>query len=141
VVKSNKLGTTWIILFSISALLNLLLIFSVFAGFNLILSLFPFIALSILILCFVLLIRLFNLNIGKILKLFLLLTLFGEIGFFLFAIFHNIFYAFAILTQSIYIIALFMEILEVVSFLLSIIVSPLVFLIGLIGLIVIHLKK
>ncbi len=77
---------------------------------------------------------------GK-LKIFLILTGISAISPFVFSILHNLFYALAIITENIVIIRNIMEFLHVSSFLISLIISPIGFLVGAIGAIVLFTRK
>ena len=77
---------------------------------------------------------------GK-LKIFLILTGASAISPLVFSILHNLFYALAIITEDIFIIKNIMEFLHVFSFLISIIGSPIGFLVGAIGTIVLFTRK
>ena len=77
----------------------------------------------------------------KWIRVFLILTGAGPAGFAVFSILHNMFYAFGILTQSIPWLSFTMEILHVAFFLISLIVCPIVFVIGLVGTIVLFIRN
>jgi len=77
---------------------------------------------------------------GK-LKIFLILTGVSAISPFVFSILHNFFYALAIIGENITIIKSIMEFLHVSSFLISIIASPIGFIVGAIGVIVLFTRK
>ncbi len=77
---------------------------------------------------------------GK-LKTFLILTGVSAISPFVFSILHNFFYALAIIGENITIIKSIMEFLHVSSFLISIIASPIGFIVGAIGVIVLFTRK
>ena len=76
---------------------------------------------------------------GKI-KTFLLLTGISAVSPLIFSVLHNLFYALAILFENIIVIKYIMEILHVTSFLIAMLVSPIGFLIGVIGSLIL-LKK
>ena len=76
---------------------------------------------------------------GKI-KTFLLLTGISAVSPLIFSVLHNLFYALAILFENIIVIKYIMEILHVTSFLIAMWVSPIGFLIGVIGSLIL-LKK
>jgi len=76
---------------------------------------------------------------GK-LRIFLLLTGVSAISPLVFSVLHNVFYALGIISKNILIIKYTMEVLHVVSFLIAIPISPIVFLVGIIGSLIL-LKK
>lgn len=75
------------------------------------------------------------------LRKFLMLTGLGSTGFFVGVFLHNAFYALAIVSEKIIVLKYLFEFLHVSFFLISIIVCPLAFLVGVIGSIVIMLRK
>ena len=75
------------------------------------------------------------------LKFFLLLTGISSSCFVLFVVFHNFFYALNILWADISVLRSLTEWLHVVYFLIAVLVCPITFLIGLIGSIVLFIKK
>lgn len=75
------------------------------------------------------------------LKRFLILTGISATGFFVFVFLHNMFYGLAIIANQIPILSFVMEILHIAFFIIAIFVCPLGFLIGLIGTIIIFIKK
>jgi len=75
------------------------------------------------------------------LKVFLLLTGISAAGFFASVFLHNAFYALGVLTSHIIVLSYLMQILHVAFFLIAIFVCPLGFLAGLIGSIVLFIKK
>jgi len=75
------------------------------------------------------------------LKLFLLLTGISAVGFLTSIFLHNAFYALGIVTGHIVILGYLTQVIHAAFFLIAIFVCPLVFLIGLIGSIVIFIKK
>ncbi len=75
------------------------------------------------------------------LKFFLLLTGLSASGFFLFVVLHNFFYALNIIWTDITILRHLTEWLHVAYFLIAVFVCPVTFLIGLIGSIILFLKK
>lgn len=77
----------------------------------------------------------------KKLKIFLILTSISAISPLLFSILHNLFYALAEIFKNIIILNKIMEFLHVVSFLISIIIAPIVFLISVITSIVLIKNK
>ena len=77
---------------------------------------------------------------GK-LKKFLILTGASAAGFFIFALLHNIFYALEQVTSHITILSYLMKAFEVIFFLIAIFACPIGFLIGVIGSIVLFIKK
>ncbi len=77
---------------------------------------------------------------GK-LKKFLMLTGASAAGFFVFALLHNIFYALGQVTGHITILSYLMKAFEVIFFLIAIFACPIGFLIGVIGSIVLFIKK
>ncbi len=80
-------------------------------------------------------------KVGGVLKRFLMLTGISATGFFVFVFLHNVFYALAIITSQISVLSLLMEILHIAFFIIAIFVCPLGFVIGIIGTIVIFIKK
>ena len=74
-------------------------------------------------------------------KLFLVVTLVSPIAFVLFVILHNFFYAFGVMTQHFPSIHFVMEALHVVFFLISTLLCPLAFVVGVVGSIVLLVKK
>jgi len=77
---------------------------------------------------------------GK-LKKFLILTGVSAAGIFIFIFLHNAFYALGIITSRIAALSYLMEVFHVFSFIVAIFVSPLVFLVGMVGSIVLFIKK
>lgn len=77
---------------------------------------------------------------GK-LKIFLILTGVSAISPLVFSILHNFFYALAIIGENIFIIKNIMEILHVASFLIALLISPIGFLVGAIGVMVLFIRK
>jgi len=77
---------------------------------------------------------------GK-LKIFLILVGVSAISPLVFSILHNLFYALAIIGKNIPIIKYIMEILHVASFIIALVVSPIGFLVGAIGVIVLFIRK
>ena len=77
---------------------------------------------------------------GKLKKL-LILTGASAAGFFVFVLLHNIFYALGQVASHITILSYLMKVFEVVFFLVAIFASPIGFLIGVIGTIVLLNKK
>lgn len=77
---------------------------------------------------------------GK-LKLFFLLTGSSIVGFFVFVILHNLFYALGIITSHITVLKYLMEILHVTFFIIAVLICPIGFLVGAIGSIVLLIKK
>lgn len=77
----------------------------------------------------------------KTLKKFLILTGASAVGFFVFSVLHNLFYAFGILTEHIIVLKYLMEFLHVASFLIAIFVCPIAFLVGVVGSIVMFIKN
>ena len=77
---------------------------------------------------------------GK-LKKFLILTGASAAGFFVFALLHNIFYGLEQVTGHITILSYLMKAFEVIFFLIAIFACPIGFLIGVIGSIVLFIKK
>ncbi len=74
-------------------------------------------------------------------KLFFILTGISPAGMVLGSILHNFFYALGIIFEDNILLNKFFEILHVTSFLLSLIVFPVLFIIGAIGIILIERKK
>jgi len=77
---------------------------------------------------------------GK-LKKFLMLTGASAVGFFVFALLHNIFYGLEQVTGHITILSYLMKAFEVIFFLIAIFACPIGFLIGVIGSVVLFIKK
>ena len=77
---------------------------------------------------------------GKLKKL-LMLTGASAVGFFIFILLHNIFYALAQVTSHISILNYLMKAFEVIFFLIAIFACPIGFVIGVIGTIVMFKKK
>ncbi len=75
------------------------------------------------------------------LRKFLLLMGYSTVGFPLFVVGHNMFYAFAILSEDITVLRVIFEFLEVVSFLIAIPGCPIGFLVGATGSGVMMVKK
>jgi len=69
---------------------------------------------------------------GK-LKIFLMLTGISSTAFFIGVVFHNVFYALAIIFEGITILKYLMEALHVIFFFVSVPISPIGFLVGVIG--------
>jgi len=80
-------------------------------------------------------------GIKGVLRKFLLLTGFSAAGFFIFVFLHNAFYALGTITGHITLLNYLTEVLHVASFIIAILVCPLGFLIGMVGVIVIAMKK
>ena len=77
---------------------------------------------------------------GK-LKIFLILMGVSAISPLVFSILHNFFYALGIIGENIFIIKNIMEILHVASFIIALLISPIGFLVGAIGVIVLFIRK
>jgi hypothetical protein len=75
------------------------------------------------------------------LRKFLLLTGVSAVGFFIFVVLHNAFYALGTITGHIVLLNYLTEILHVAAFITAILICPLGFLIGMVGVIVIDIKK
>lgn len=80
-------------------------------------------------------------KVERVLKKFLILTGASSAGFFISIFLHNAFYALGTITSHITVLNYLMEILHIVFFILAIFVCPLVFLIGVVGTIVLFVKK
>ncbi len=80
-------------------------------------------------------------KVGGALKRFLIITGSSATGFFVSVFLHNIFYGLSIITSQISILNFLMEILDIAFFIIAIFVCPLGFVIGLIGTIVVFIKK
>jgi len=76
---------------------------------------------------------------GKLRK-YLLLTGVSAISFFIFVFLHNVFYGLGKITANIILLKNLMEILHVISFIIALLVCPLMFLIGSIGSVIIFIK-
>lgn len=72
---------------------------------------------------------------------FLLLTGVSAVGFFVFVILHNFFYALSIVTSKIAALSFLMEIFHIIFFFISTIACPIGFLIGVVGSLVLFFKK
>ena len=77
-----------------------------------------------------------KLKVEKKLKVFLILTGASAIGFPVFVILHNLFYALGILAGNIIVLKYLFEFLHAAFFIIALIVCPIVFIIGIIGVIV-----
>lgn len=75
------------------------------------------------------------------LRKYLLLTGASSAGFFVFIILHNLFYAFAVISENITILKYILEFLHAGFFLIAVIVCPIGILIGMIGTIILYIKK
>jgi hypothetical protein len=80
-------------------------------------------------------------KVGGILKRFLILIGSSATGFFVFVFLHNFFYGLGIIANQIPVLRLMMEILHAAFFIIAIFVCPLGFVIGVIGTIVVFIKK
>lgn len=80
-------------------------------------------------------------KVAGLLKKFLLLTGISAAGFFASVFLHNAFYALGVATSHIAVSRYFMEVLYVAFFLIAVFACPLGFLVGLIGSIVLFIKK
>ena len=80
-------------------------------------------------------------KVGGRLKKFLLLTGASSAGFFLFVLLHNVFYGLGIMTSHITILSRSMDVLNVAFFIIAIVVCPIAFLVGVVGSIVLAIKK
>ncbi len=76
-----------------------------------------------------------------LIKKFLLLTGISAAGFFVSVFLHNAFYALGIISSQIIVLKYLMEVLDVAFFLVAIFACPLGFLIGLVGSLVLFIKK
>lgn len=77
---------------------------------------------------------------GK-LKKFLILTGVSSSGFLVSVLLHNILYGFGVMTKHIILLSSLMEVLHVVFFIIAIFVCPIGFLIGVIGSLVLFIRK
>ncbi len=77
---------------------------------------------------------------GK-LKIYLLLTGISSLMFPIGAVLHNVFYALGIMVENIIILRYLMSILEVMFFLIAVLISPILFLVGAIGSIILFRKE
>lgn len=75
------------------------------------------------------------------LKKFLILTGVSSAGFFVSVVLHNAFYALGIIASQIIVLSYLMEALSVAFFMIAIFVCPLGFLVGVVGSIVLFIKK
>lgn len=80
-------------------------------------------------------------KVGGALKRFLIITGSSATGFFVSVFLHNIFYGLGIITSQISILSFFMEILHIAFFIIAIFICPLGFVIGVVGTIVVFIKK
>ena len=80
-------------------------------------------------------------KVAGLLKKFLLLTGISAAGFFASVFLHNAFYALGIVTSQITVLRYLMEVLNVTFFLIAIFACPLGFLVGLVGSMVLFIKK
>ena len=80
-------------------------------------------------------------KVGGILKKFLLLTGASAVGFFISVFLHNAFYALAIMTSHVAALSHAMEVFHVVFFIVAIFICPIGFLVGVIGSIVLAIKR
>jgi cation transport ATPase len=106
-------------------------------------NIFPLIALAalvFLILGIVVIVRTFKKKIKGKLKTFLLLSGISSTGALTGTILHNLFYALGIMTQHFYLISQFMEFLHAAFFIISVLLSPIGFVVGTIGSLIL-LKK
>jgi hypothetical protein len=71
---------------------------------------------------------------------YLLLTGFSAVGFFVFAVLHNLFYALAELSKNIAVLPTVLEYLHATFFIISVIICPIGFVIGVIGSIILLRK-
>lgn len=77
---------------------------------------------------------------GK-LKIFLILMGISAISPLVFSILHNVFYALGIIGENITVIKYLMEFLHVASFIIAMVISPIGFLVGAVGSMVLFVKK
>lgn len=75
------------------------------------------------------------------LKKFLLLTGASAVGFFIFALLHNVFYGLGIMTSHITVLSRSMEVFHLAFFIMAVIVCPIGFLVGAVGSIVLAIKE
>jgi len=80
-------------------------------------------------------------KVGGKLKKFLLLTGVSATGFFIFVVLHNVFYALGVVTENIFVLNYLMQGLHVIFFLMATPVCLIGFLVGLVGSIVLLIKK
>jgi hypothetical protein len=120
--------------------LGLIIFASVFTGFIGKIQFLPSIGLFFL-LGFLLVIFTLREKVKGWLKFFLLLTGISSSCFVLFVVFHNLFYALNIIWADITLLRYLTEWLHVAYFLIAVLVCPVTFLIGLIGSIILFLKK
>ena len=80
-------------------------------------------------------------KVGGIFKKFLLLTGASAVGFFISVFLHNAFYALAIMTSHVAALSHTMEVFHVVFFIVAIFICPIGFLVGVIGSIVLAIKR
>lgn len=78
---------------------------------------------------------------GGGLKKFFILTGASAAGFFLFVLLHNAFYALAELSSHITVLGVLMEFFHAVFFIVAVVVCPLGFLVGMVGTIVLGIKR
>ena len=77
---------------------------------------------------------------GKLRK-FLILTGGSAAGFVIFSVLHNFFYALGIISEKIIVLKYIFEALHVAAFFVAILVFPIAFLVGMIGSIVLMIRK
>lgn len=107
-------------------------------------TLFPFVAvlgLIFLLLGIALIVLTIKQKIKGKLKIFLMLTGISAICPFVFSILHNLFYALAVITSNIIWLKYLFEFLHAASFIIALLISPIVFLVGVIGSILLFIKK
>ena len=101
--------------------------------------LLPFIIFSVL--GIVLIFLTLKQKVRGVLKKYLILTGISATGFFVSIFLHNIFYGLSIITSQISILAFFMGIFDITFFIIAIFVCPLGLMIGIIGTIVVFIRK
>jgi hypothetical protein len=139
-IKKKKLDNLIKIIFTSITILFLIIILSIFMSVRIIMQNFPIIILIITILSTILIILTKKSKLSKKQKKYLILTAIGIIGFSTFSILHNLFYALLTLITNNLILSFIIESLEVLSFIISIFVFPIIFLIGIIGSIKYYIK-
>ncbi len=106
--------------------------------------LFPFIvifSIIFLVLGVVLVYLTLKLKIKGVLKKFLILTGISAMSSFIFSLLHNLFYALEIIGKNVAVLRYMMEVSHISSFIIALIISPIGFLIGSIGSIILFKKK
>lgn len=80
-------------------------------------------------------------RLSKLKILFLTLTVGSIILFFSFSVLHNVFYALGIVFEDLLLLKYWFEALDAVFFLISVLIAPILFVVGLVGTIVMLIRK